>query len=158
MASLEIFNIKLSDFFHGMSLVCTRDFEGGYSLEYFLEGEAVKVRIEEPDKFARVRARLRDLGEAAKARGGEMKPGAVWRRAGVIEIGISEKNSIYVQAGDVRIEPNEDQIERLLFALTRVQNDYAEVTHADHGRLPPPNYDAARRGFFFTDPFTGELC
>jgi hypothetical protein len=141
MASLEIFNVQLSDFFHGpVSLVCTRDFQSGY----FLESETFKVRLEEPGKFARARVRLRDRAMTAKARGAEMGPGPVWGRAGVIEIGINEKNSIYVQVGDVRIEPGDEQIGQLLFALTRVQNDYAEVTHAN-SPPSPPGYDPELR-------------
>jgi hypothetical protein len=147
MGFVEVFNIMLSDFFNGpISLICTRDFQGSY----FLETETFKVRLENPQNFAQVRTLLRK--RAITSGGGEMRPGYVWRRAGVIEIGISENNSIYVQFGDVRIEPADDQVKLLLFALTRMQDDYADIERAEHSggaEIPPA---ALRRGFAIRIP------
>jgi len=133
MGFIEVFNVKLSDFHGAVSLTCTRDFDGNY----FLETEAFRVRIENPECFAIAGQRLRDRALIAKQAGEEMKSVAVWRRtlpapaSGVVEIGVTDSgDAVYVQAGSIRIEPDAEQCGHLLFALGRLRDDVDTIHQA----------------------------
>jgi hypothetical protein len=156
MGHIEIFRVHISDFHGALTLICSRDFAGCYLLE---SPEIFKVQLANPDRLAAAGRRLQDAAKLALARKEAMQPGAVWRYEGVIEIGINEAgDGVYVQAGALRIEPREEQLGQLQFALGRLHRDVDDLSRAS-AVPPPPNYDAARRrGFFLTDPFTGELC
>jgi hypothetical protein len=130
---IEIFKLQLSDFRGAVSLTCTRDFDGNY----FLETEAFRVRIENPDRLAFAGQRLRDRALIAEHAEQEMKSGAVWRRTlpapagGVVEIGVTDGgDAIYIQAGAIRIEPDAEQCGHLLFALGRLRDDVDTIHQA----------------------------
>jgi hypothetical protein len=127
MGHIQIFKIVLSDFRDAVSLTCTRDFDGNY----FLESEAFKVQLMHPERLAAAGQRLQRAGQIAVARNEGMPPGAVWRYEGAIEIGINGAgNAVYIQAGALRIEPGEEQLGHLQFALGRLYRDLDDVSRA----------------------------
>jgi hypothetical protein len=123
---IEIFKLQLSDFHGGLSLACKRDFEG----RYFLQSEDFEVQLAHPERLAAAGQRLQRAGALAVARDEEMKPGAVWRYEGAIEIGIAAGDAVYIQSGALRIQPGEEQLGRLQFALGRLRLDIDDVSRA----------------------------